>query len=488
MTAVALPRHALGNAARYLSVSAVSMALPFVTLPIMTRWLTPADYGIVALAQVIASFFVGIAGLGLSAGLERAFFKYEHDSHALASVMHSALAVVALTSAVLAVVLGCVSGALAQGLYGEARWGPVLTFMALTSALGVIIAACLSYERNRGRARAFMRWSVAGLLLESGLSVTLVAVADFGVWGLVLGAFVGKVVVAPLMWTRLAHELRPRFDFGMVREMLSVGLPLLPRTFLGAADGGIDRMLVTWLASLGQVGLFGMANRIGYSVFSLMTSLEQVYMPEVYRAMFRDGEAAHGRLGAYLNPYFLASVMAPTLVAIFIEEILWVLVTPAFYGVAPIAAILSVYYGQMFFGKIVGAQLIYAKKTWYSTPLAGIRVAIHLGAALALIAPFGALGAAIALLLTGLIVDSLGVAVGQRVYRIRYDLRTVIPAMVCLYAAMLWTVVAPWWGLPYAERLLGKAILVGALLAVGWRWLSVAQVRNLFRAARMARA
>jgi O-antigen/teichoic acid export membrane protein len=474
-------RGALGNTARYMTATVVSMAMPFATLPIMTRWLTPADYGIVALGQVVAGFFMGFASLGLAAGLDRGFFKYEADARDVARLMHSGVLTVAASSAVLGVLLFAIRAPLAQRLYGDTRWATLLVVMALTSSLGVIASAYLSYLRNRERATAFMRWSVAGLVIESACAVALVALADMGPWGLALGSFIGKLLVAVAMWVTLAIELPPAFDPRMVREMLGIGVPLLPRTCLGVADNGIDRLLVNWLSSLGQVGLFGMANRVGYSVFSLMTSLEQVYLPSVYRTMFQGGADAPARLGATLSPYFVASVAAPALVALFVEELLWVLVTPAFYAVGPIAAVLACYYGQMFFGKIVGVQLVYAKKTWYSTPLAAMRIAVHLIAAMLLIEPFGALGAALALLVTGAVADTLGVMVGQRVSRVAYELRVVVPGMACLYAAVIWSLAGPWLGLPYGARLAGKAVLVLALLTLASRWLNPTQLRALRR-------
>jgi O-antigen/teichoic acid export membrane protein len=45
----------------YLLPTALGMMLPFLTLPVMTRWLAPADYGIVAIAQVVATFFMGLS-------------------------------------------------------------------------------------------------------------------------------------------------------------------------------------------------------------------------------------------------------------------------------------------------------------------------------------------------------------------------------------------------------------------------------------------
>ena len=454
----------------YLASTIGSMALPFLTLPIMTRWLTPADYGLVAIGQVVASLFMGLASLGVTAGLERNFFQYEKDRRELARLMHSGLLLVLVMTLGLGTVMWAAATPLATWLVGDGMWGPLLWVMALTSALGVMVTVQLVYLRNRGYATPYMVVSLGALVLETALTVAGVVWLDLAVWGLVVGPFVAKLGVVAVLWLRMAIELPPAFDATKIRELLRIGLPLLPRTCFGVADNGVDRVLVNWLQSLGQVGLFGIANRIGYSVFSLMTAIEQLYVPEVYRLMFQEGRNGGARIGRLLSPYFYVSIAPAALVVLFTEEMLWLLVTPAFYGVKTAAAVLAAYYGQMFFGKIVGVQFVYAKKTWYTTPFAVLRLATHLVAALLLIPAFGATGAALALLATGLLVDGLAVAVAQRAYRIEYELRVVLPGMALLYGATAWIVGTVALDVTYAARLGGKVAIVAALVVFGWRW------------------
>jgi O-antigen/teichoic acid export membrane protein len=461
----------------YLASTLGSMVLPFVTLPIMTRWLSPADYGIVAIGQVVASLFMGLASLGVTAGLERNFFQYEKNPRELGRLMHSGLVLVLVMTLGLGALMWAAAAPLAAWLLGDGMWGPLLWVMAITSALGVMITVQLVYLRNRGYATQYMIVSLGALVLEAALTIAGVAVADLGVWGLVAGPLLAKLVVTTILWTRMTLELPPAFEVKKVKELLGIGLPLLPRTCFGVADNGVDRLLVNWLQSLGQVGLFGIANRIGYSVFSLMTAIEQLYVPEVYRLMFEGGRDGGVRIGRLLSPYFYVSIVLPSLVVLFTEEMLWVLVTPAFYGVTTAAAVLAAYYGQMFFGKIVGVQFVYAKKTWYTTPFAVLRLVTHLVAALLLIPSFGATGAALALLATGLLVDGFAVAVAQRAYRIEYELRVVIPGLALLYGATAWIVGTVAMDVSYPARLAGKVAIVAALLLFGWRWMAPMSAR-----------
>ncbi len=478
----------VARSAGYLVATAASMVVPFVTLPVMTRWLTPADYGVIALAQIVASLFAGIASLGAGTGIERSYYRYEHDGRALGRLLHSGLALVALSSLALAVVLFLGRDAVAALVLGDPRWGALLVTVAATSALGVLASVQLMHLRNRDRVREFIALTIGGLVLESGLAVGLVVVGGLGVWGLVLGGLLGKSIVVAVMWARLARELPPGFDAGMMRDVLGVGLPLVPRAGIGVLGTTVDRLVLGWLGSLGQVGIYGMANRIGASMFSLAAALDQVFIPQMYRFMFQEAPDRAARIGRFVAPYLYVSVLGASLVTLFTEELLWTLVTPAFYSVWPVAAILATYYGAMFFGKVSGIQFIYAKKMWYGTPLALLRLVLQIPLALALIGRFGALGAALSLLVSGMAVDGLAFVLGQRLCRVAYPPGVVLPLLALLYAAPAWVLGSAALDATYGWRLAGKVVIATLVLAQGRRWMRpvAEQVVGALRARRTA--
>jgi O-antigen/teichoic acid export membrane protein len=383
--------------------------------------------------------------------------------------MHTGLSLVAAATAILGVVLFGARHLVSGLLYGDVAWGDLVVAMAIGSSLNVMVTIQLGYLRNSGRVGPFAGCTVALLLAESGLAVAMVA-AGTGVWGLVAAPLVARAVFALAGWAWLARELPPALDAGIARDLVRVGAPLIPRSSLGLVDNGIDRVLVGWLSSVGHVGLLSMANRVGYSTFSLSTSIENIYMPQVYRQMFAGGPQAGAEIGRYLSPYIYLSLVPATIVVLFVQEILWMLTTPSFYGVAVPAAILTVYYGQMFFGKIVGAQFVYLKQTWYLVGLSVVRVVAHLAFVLVLVPVAGAVGAAAALLATGIVTDATGFVLAQRRYPIAYEGRVGGAMLLILYGALGWVVFATVSEVGYAIVLAGKGLLVLASLACGLRW------------------
>src|SRR5437899_8743305 len=77
-------------------------ALNFFLFPLYTRFLSPADYGIVSVAETFAAVLMAVLGLGLDAGVCRLYFQYVGDPAQLEACINSLL-LFAVMSTVLAV-------------------------------------------------------------------------------------------------------------------------------------------------------------------------------------------------------------------------------------------------------------------------------------------------------------------------------------------------------------------------------------------------
>src|SRR5262249_32513334 len=80
--------------ASYAVATFATRGFSFLLLPVYTHFLSPSEYGLVSLSDIVAISIQMLGGLGLAPAVQRLYFKYEGDERAAAtaSVLRAALA------------------------------------------------------------------------------------------------------------------------------------------------------------------------------------------------------------------------------------------------------------------------------------------------------------------------------------------------------------------------------------------------------------
>jgi len=90
-------RRIIGHGGIYLLGSLLARAVSFIMLPIYTRNLTPADYGVIELLSMIIDLVGLLLSLRIGQSIYRYYFKYEDEAERK-QVLFSAYATTMITS------------------------------------------------------------------------------------------------------------------------------------------------------------------------------------------------------------------------------------------------------------------------------------------------------------------------------------------------------------------------------------------------------
>jgi O-antigen/teichoic acid export membrane protein len=183
--------------------------------------------------------------------------------------------------------------------------------------------------------------------------------------------------------------------------------------------------------------------------------------------MFSLGDSGREAIGRYLTPFVYVSAGMTLLVGIFAEEVLTLVTPSSYHGAIPVASILALRYGILFFGK--QPQLVFARKTYLLSLLTIVNLGLNVGLNVLLIPLWGATGAAWGSLAVGVISGSLYFAIGQHYYRIRWEYRKLTAIFGLLGVSILLMVISTGFGVAYGVRLFGKVVFVAAFLGLGVR-------------------
>ena len=270
---------------------------------LLARLLTPADFGVAALAYVAFGLAQSIADLGLGSAIAR--HAVVTDRHVRSAFTCSVIGGLSIAAVIVA------AAPLGAAAMHDATVTPVLRFLSLGVALrGTAVVADALMRRHLEFRRAFFIEATSYALGFGGVAVTL-AWHGYGVWSLVLGSLVQTLIVSAAQIAAVRHPMRPLLARRELGDLLGFGFP-------AAASG-----CVNYLALNGDyfvVGrLMGAVNLGLYSRAYGLMNLPQTYAAAVMSSVMFPAiaqvqrEPARARSGYLMVTRLTAIVAAPAM-------------------------------------------------------------------------------------------------------------------------------------------------------------------------------
>ena len=406
------------NSLIYLLPVVLTNLLPIVTLPIFTRVLTKEDYGVLALAHVYSAFMAGLANFGLLNIYNRNYFQYK-DRGQQAALLYSLMFFSLLALLVCGVFTLCLKSSLSKWVIGSESHSSLLFWAFCSIGLINLRSYYSHYFINSEMAKTSVRYTLSESIMAVVFSLFLIVYLKVGVIGLVWGPLVATIIVFCVLTVRFLKSLPFGLNWQIFASSLKLAYPLAPNIFGKVISSQFDKFMIGLMSTVGSVGIYGIGQRVAYLVFMYMTAIENVFIPKVYKKMFDLGKEGGQDIGIYLTPFVYISIAIGILVSLFAEEAIVILTPVSFHGAIDIVMILAIFYGSLFFGKL--PQLIFAEKTFNMTILNYSRILLNISLNIPFIIYWGAVGAAWATLLAGLISGSVGFIVSQHYYTIRWE-------------------------------------------------------------------
>lgn len=251
-----------GIAVRWNTASAlVTLFSQLLQVVLLARWLSPAEFGVAAVALTITGFASGLADLGMTNALV-------HRESLEEKAWSSALWTAILAGGALGLALAALSG-VAERLLNLAGLAPLLLLTA--GALPFFGAASIFQARLQRRLR--FRRLAAGEMGAAALSLAVAVIwllASPGPAAIVAGT--AALFVARGLLLGLLSDLRPeaRLRRADLRPLAAFGAFQMGERTLNHAAGNLDRVLVATLLGPVAAGYYAMAAQIALRPMALL--------------------------------------------------------------------------------------------------------------------------------------------------------------------------------------------------------------------------
>lgn len=426
----------------------------FFLLPLVTHYLTPAEYGIYSYTNTVMIFSLALCTLSLNTFLLRNYYK-ENTPEDKQRIIGNVFLLMLLTNIVVTVLeLLLFPGALSLLKIGI-PFRPYFLLAIVNNFMEGITVIPLVIYRIRQNARMFVLLSGSRIFLQFALTALLLSRWHYGLVGVFLArTFVGIPFTLLFLWIIYRNALfRP--DTQQMRKALRFSLPLLPGVLSYLLITTFDRMVLEKHIGLSSLGLYSTAATLALALNFIITGLYRAFEQKLFENHGRPGYEA---VMDELYRYFLAILLGGGfLVSLFSREIFQFFTSADFrpaYKLVPLLVIPVILNGLITFLNVLviaeQRQTLVTKGTFWS-------LLVSIPATLGFIRLWGVYGA---ILSSGL---SFGIVVFYNLYHLR--LRR---PYVLTWSFFLLLLLGVCEGMQLVNLPLGAMLLVKIMLAIGY--------------------
>nr|CAD6596188.1 polysaccharide biosynthesis protein CpsL [Rhizobium sp. TCK] len=391
--------------------NALAAAMPLLLLPVLTRILTPADYGIVAMFSIVITAFGSLTGLSVHGAVGMRYF--DRDEYDFPRYVGNSLLILAITSVTLLALVAVFHEPLEQLTKLPRMWLMIAVGVAAVQFVLLIRLAIFQSAKNAGY---FATFRVGQALVDATVTMVLVLAFALAWEGRLIGMSAGILLLGFAAAVSLVvngyFKLLPSKAY--ILNALQFGLPLIPHVLGGMLLATVDRVLIANLLGVAETGIYMVAVQIGLSVYLLADACNRAISPWQLEALKRNDTAVDERIVRYGSLYFVALIAIALSVGGAAPWILPALVGPAFAESTSLIWLIAL--GQAFGGMyfFISNIIFYRSKTLALSAITISCGLVNAGLSFVLLPMVGLVGAALAYLVAQFLVFSSAFILSQR--------------------------------------------------------------------------
>ena len=379
----------------------LSRIVSFLMLPIYTRYLTPADYGVLQLLQITIDVTAIVLSAGLMTGVMRFYLKAASDRER-SEVISTAFALLVASNAIGTAALVLLSPRIAAlVLSGSGADGPLLVrIVAATFTFEAFVTVPLLLLQVLRKPVGYTVASLSKLALQLALNILLVVGLGWGARGVLVGTLVATAALGAVLTPWMLRRTGLRFSRSAMRDLRRFGVPYQIATAGTFILTFGDRFFLEASHGLAAVGLYGLAYQFGFLLSGLGAQpYFRAWAPQRLGLSTRprpERDPAYARSFLHLN---LVQVTLAVGIGLLIRPVLVLMSAPDFHAAAPLVPVILAAFVLQAWTDAVALGIEVSEQTRYATFATWLSVFLILALYASLIPPFGGMGAAVATLI-----------------------------------------------------------------------------------------
>jgi len=299
----------------YLISNVIHKSIPFLLLPILTRYLTTTDYGVIAMYMALVALASTFVSLNAESAVGRAFFDYSKSD--LSRYVGTVLTTGLLSAALIGFLLLLFRAPFVIWAGIDWRWLLLVPVLAMARFLFQTRITIWHMQQKPVPCGALV---VSQSIIDLGLSIGLVMFFAFSWQGRLAGVIAAELVFAMIGLFLMVREgfFTPSWNQTYAKAAFRFGLPLIPHSLSFWIRGSLDRFVIVFFLGLDAVGLYYVAFALASAVAVLSESFTKSWTPHIYSVLGKSNEEHRRHLVRKTYQFMGLLAVASAVYAIFI--------------------------------------------------------------------------------------------------------------------------------------------------------------------------
>lgn len=388
----------------YTFVGFFGAGINFLLMPIISHYLTPADYGLIALINTYVTIIIPAVSLVAYGYITVEYFHLD-DKRDFASLF-SSIAFIPVLPTLLLFVLGIFSYHYIAGpleLPLDAKWWALSMFPL--AAMSIYSDTVTSYQIIIKDSKYYAIYNISRVLVEVALTLLFVVSMRMGWKGRILSWIITSILFTGFAFLYFHRQklLTFRIQWKYIHAGIVFGAPLILHTLGKFVVNQSDRLFISKMVSLKEAGIYSVGYTIGTVMLIGATALANIATPYIMERL-KDTNADKQRqirrmtyvcIAGLLFVLLIMNLASPFFFRYFMDArylegatyVFWVSLGYSFWGVY----------------MIFSSYVYFYKKTNYLIWLAIVNIITNIAFNYYFIGQYGGIGAAYATALSFLI-------------------------------------------------------------------------------------
>lgn len=418
----------LGQIFYYGVGDAATKFIAVLILPLFSRYLTPADFGVASIITLSTALISSLADLGLSVSTYR--FYYDEKDKSKLRLISTAQIFTTLVTILMAAIAIIFSQSLSQVFFKTSEYSYIIILAFLSIPLSNLIVAPLNRLKLENKAKIYANIQIIKAVTDIIFKVILIIFLKRGLAGLFEGQIINASIYAAIFLIYTFRTTGFGFSYSFLKKMLCFGLPFAFSPIFFWVLNWVDRLILSRLTNMTEVGLYTLGYNIGMAIMLPVGAFTTAW-PAFYMSVVKDKQLK--RFFSLVLTYFSLIIgYFILLIIIFSRDYFYFFMPPEFHSAYTVVPFIAFSYLFLGYYSIMITGTYLKRKTFYIFMTEITAMMINLGLLFLLVPSWGRIGAAWATLLSYLTLPIIIYIFTYKIFPIKYEYKRLFQILIAI--------------------------------------------------------